>query len=417
MEQHLRTQEACRGWLQGEVEAWWREGLVSATVARALLARYGLALPEGEVGQARRGRLATILGGLGAVLVGLGTLLFVASNWTAMDRPLKLGLLVGAMVASYLIAFLLREHSHPRIGAAMAFLGMLVYGASIFLVGQTYHLRVGDPLLFFLAAIGLLPIAYVTSSRPALLVCVLGVLAWYTALIVDWGAFGRWGTPHALVGVAYLAWGVALFSAAEIQSLLAWTRPFTLVTRLVGVTLIWLVLFILSFKDLWATIGWQSMEASTEPFGLFTASVIALLALAAVATAAALRLSAWSTPALLQAGGVTGIVAITAILIVLHPFPSAEPYAIVINTLAVGVVLWAAVLGVTTGRESLINAGLVLFATLAFARYVDFAWMLFDRSLVFVGAGVMLLVGGFVLERSRRLLIARAQLQEVPDAR
>ncbi len=399
--------EAFRSQLQGEVEAWWRDGIVNAGTARRILARYGLAPGEGERGAAERGRLSSVIAIMGAVLVGLGAILFVASNWQQMDRVARLALLAGALLAAY-IASAVARRDHPHVAAALVLAGTGIFGASVFLVGQMYHIRVEEPTLMLFWAAGALPMAYATTSRPSLLVGLASGLAWYGLVLADAGA---WQGPHGLVAVAYLAWGVGLVGAARIQETFAPTRLFVLATRSVGLAVTLLVLFVLSFADMWRSAG----SALTVLPDWVALTVAALFGLAAAIGAVVVWGTGWSRPAVAEVGGLMLVAVALDALILLHPFATPEPYALIVNVVAAATVLWAVLLGITTGRESFVNAGLILFGALVVARYFDFAWALFDRSLVFIGAGLLLLGGGLALERSRRLLLARARRAEVAD--
>ncbi|MCH7734241.1 MAG: hypothetical protein IH961_03380 [Chloroflexi bacterium] len=44
-------------------------------------------------------------------------------------------------------------------------------------------------------------------------------------------------------------------------------------------------------------------------------------------------------------------------------------------------------------------------------RYFELSWGLFDRSLVFIVAGLILLGGGFLLERGRSKMVRRMEAQ------
>lgn len=71
--------------------------------------------------------------------------------------------------------------------------------------------------------------------------------------------------------------------------------------------------------------------------------------------------------------------------------------------------------GVWSRREAFVNIGLGYFVLLVFSRYFDMFFSLFDRSLVFVGAGGLLLLGGYVLKQSRRRLLNTMQTVEGVD--
>ena len=96
----MMADEAFRSQLRAEVEVWRRDGLVNAGAARRILVQYGLTLGEGESRAAARGRLGSVVAIMGAVLVGPGAILFVASNWQRMDRLARLALLAAALLAA-----------------------------------------------------------------------------------------------------------------------------------------------------------------------------------------------------------------------------------------------------------------------------------------------------------------------------
>ena len=70
--------------LPDEVLLWQRSGTINAAQARAILGRYSL--PISGVADRTQGRLVAGLSILGAVLVGLGIILFFAANWDGIDR-------------------------------------------------------------------------------------------------------------------------------------------------------------------------------------------------------------------------------------------------------------------------------------------------------------------------------------------
>ncbi len=63
--------------------------------------------------------------------------------------------------------------------------------------------------------------------------------------------------------------------------------------------------------------------------------------------------------------------------------------------------------GYLAGNRTAVNMGLLFFILWITALYFDTFFGLMDRSLFFVGAGVLLLGGGYALQRQRRRLLAR----------
>src|SRR5689334_2463567 len=117
--------------LDRESEAWVAEGIVTAEQAAAIRGRYADARAE------RRGSATTALAVIGAVAVGLGVIGFVAANWDGMSHAVRLALLTLAVAGAYAGGYRLRDGtgSRPRVGEALYLVGVLLFGASIFLVG------------------------------------------------------------------------------------------------------------------------------------------------------------------------------------------------------------------------------------------------------------------------------------------
>ena len=90
--------------LPEEVRRWQDQGLISPEQGRAIISGYPAS--GGQVAVHRtQGRLVSILATLGAVLVGLGVILFFASNWEGIPRPVKLAMILIAIPAAYGIGY------------------------------------------------------------------------------------------------------------------------------------------------------------------------------------------------------------------------------------------------------------------------------------------------------------------------
>ena len=70
--------------LRQEVEAWEREGTITAEQGRAILSRYPADSPDSATARSRQA-LVVGLSILGAALVGLGIITFFAANWDDMS--------------------------------------------------------------------------------------------------------------------------------------------------------------------------------------------------------------------------------------------------------------------------------------------------------------------------------------------
>lgn len=85
---------------------------------------------------------------------------------------------------------------------------------------------------------------------------------------------------------------------------------------------------------------------------------------------------------------------------------SGVPYAIFLNILiflySVGVIF----LGYLRRKDSIINFGVLLVFVLIITKYVDWFFSFLDKSIFFIGAGILLFIIGWFMERSRRYLLS-----------
>lgn len=92
--------------LERETAAWQEEGIIDAGQRGRIMARYRR-LREVEE-KAGPGRLVTVISVLGSILVGVGILLFISSNWSEIPRWGKLAIIFSAMLGSYGVGYRLR---------------------------------------------------------------------------------------------------------------------------------------------------------------------------------------------------------------------------------------------------------------------------------------------------------------------
>jgi uncharacterized membrane protein len=185
-----------RKWLADDMPKWLDAGWVSADGAAAVLA-------AASSGRRSTFSLSTILGTLGALFVGLAVVAFVSSQWDAVARVVRFGIIIVALLISYAAAFAFEQRNLRFFAEAGVLVGGLVFAAGIALSGQAYHLSgdfSGAVLVFEVGVLG----AAVVSGSPTL--TVLGLIgADYWAWLATWdnGIAPHWGSAAAIgVGVA-----------------------------------------------------------------------------------------------------------------------------------------------------------------------------------------------------------------------
>ncbi len=391
--------------LSRELDQWVADGLVSEEQARAIRSRY--ATDADDEASERRGRVVSTLGVIGAVVAGLGIILFFAANWDALPRPLRVVLLLATILGAYGGGFYLRElrASHPRIGHALMLVGALAFGASLFLVGQMYHVQAHDPLAFLVWTAAVAPMAVLVRSRALASLAVLTFGGWLVYEAIDLG--GEEGIGY--IPVIAVLYGAALYGVGT------WTRDridadFHAPMRVAGYVLVSFGVFVFTWRAFFDVLD------ERDALGARVSAGLALLTAAAAAGVILLLAARRARTALWEAATVA--VAVALVLLAVLAAPRAEPTAadadpilfpLLFNAVMIALALGAIVVGYANDEVWLVNAGVAFVAIDVFARYIDLFWDMLPRSLVFVGAGLVLLALAFFLERQRSRLVERIE--------
>jgi uncharacterized membrane protein len=390
---------------------WEADGLITSELASQL----GNTL-SAEEKQTRSGNLIRLLVGVGAVLIGGGLLLFIASHWDSQSPIRRVGLLLLIFALVVAAAALADRQRLETTGQGLWFLSSITVGVNIFLLGQIFNLPLNfwqGTLLWMIAAL-----AMGWASPTALhgwLVVVLGLLTlgWISvpsAQFFDQGAFlweeGGIRPLLPLIGLA-LAAGSMLVTGTDVDFL---RQP----SRAIGVLLIAVPLTVSTFHPFLFAGVWQ-MDARV--FHL-------VLAIACVAVTA---LAWWRAPSQLLVWALPTLGVLLAVLLIQAEPDSNTPHGvdefdstswlaepIARSELALGVytaVIFGLALGtVVAGQRfrvaALVNVGLSVIAVLAIAVYAGRIAGTLPTSIAVLLGGVLLVVGAVLLERKRRDLIA-----------
>ncbi|HEY9691338.1 MAG TPA: DUF2157 domain-containing protein [Oculatellaceae cyanobacterium] len=171
--------------LRQEAELWQAEGLINSDLYEQLTERYQFNALE----SAARNRFVMVLMGLGSILIGLGIITLVASNWQDLSRETKVTLLLSLFIGVNIAGFYLwrqRDGGKQRFGHGLLILGALILGANMALMGQMFH--IGGSLYHLLLAwgVGVLAMAY------SLRLTSLGVLSIILVILGYWGFWAEY---------------------------------------------------------------------------------------------------------------------------------------------------------------------------------------------------------------------------------
>lgn len=146
--------------LAEESKVWVEEGLIQRSQAEAICKKYDVNYDATE--RKSFGYLALLA--LGYLFIGIAVILLISSNWDDIPRAVRMAVLVGITAGVHFFGLYSYEQS-PQKGTVLFFLGSLLYGASIILIAQMYHLGEHMPDGVFWWAVGILPFVWLSKSN------------------------------------------------------------------------------------------------------------------------------------------------------------------------------------------------------------------------------------------------------------
>jgi len=429
-------------WLYQELPDLVSRGVLTGETAERLRRHYGEAEPINK----RRIAFLTF-GILGAFLVGSGSILLLGHSWENLSRPVRVFLSLAPLVIAQVLAgwtVWRRWESAAWCESTAVFL-MFSIGASITLVGQTYHVP-GDfaqllliwmllsaPLIYllntslcaasYLVGITLWACTARMQSQDALLFWILAAVAiprlWMTARENPYAirpVLGLWSLAlclcvatgvtmaHALPGLWIIVYS-SLFAvfclAGSIWFLEApsfWQRPLAAVSA-VGIPVLCLMF---SFEWPWEEIGWHHY---LPPSGYRRWFALYDFVLAAALTTAFIFLLVRSIRKLQMHQPLFGAIAILAVIC--YFLVAADPRGtaiarVLFNLYLLALGLATVVVGIRNNHLGTVNFGLLILSALIVTRF-------FDSDLGFVTRGVAFIVVGIGFLTTNLMLLQRTK--------
>ena len=400
------TEDAFASRLRVEVQQWQADGIITAEQAEAIRDRYESDAPAAS-GSAIGNRVVSVIAIMGAVLIGLGIIAFIAANWSEIPKLAKLAMMVVGTPAIYVIGwFLGYRFDYPRIGIAIILLGAITFGASIHLVAQTYHVPVNHPNLVPLWFLGVIPLAYITRSRAMLGLSIILFLAAAGFRAQEWVPdLGNEATILLIPGALVL--GAFLFAAGRLHARFSDTRAFARMYDLAGLLMASATIYLFSFSEFRVGIDRQASNFSSLGVEFWLVVGIAGLATAVMVGVAAWRDLGRRSGQIWWEVGAVGAMALISAAMWLGLAFGGEWLWWAFNLVILGGVLGMIAAGYRWNRAYLINLAVPIFAITLFTRYFEFGLGLLGQSVLFIVAGVILLAGGFGMEYLRRRLVRR----------
>ncbi|MBI4979282.1 MAG: DUF2157 domain-containing protein [Spirochaetes bacterium] len=424
--------------LFAELPSLIASNVISAAVADDIR-RYYETRASGE----RRNTVFVVFGIVGSVLVGLGIILLIAYNWSAMTKAVKtvfaFALLAAGIGVSGFAYFTRRDSAAWRESAGT--LLFLIIGAVLALIGQIYHLP-SDTGAFMLTWVLLaVPVVYMLDASAPAVLYIAGItgwagiaqsegghalLFWPLAAVIAWHFIRHFRENPFSVRSAFIAWSYALAACVSIgvslekvipglwiiiyssyfavlfliggiwlsEAPTIWQRPFYIIGS-VGVSLLSLVF---TFKECWHNvgIGFYRSGGKFHPVAAITDYILVagLTLLAVYLFIVSIRKRKDIAVILF---GLFPVIAAGCYLLAMYRLPFHPAWVFNLYACAIGVA--AIISGIRGMRQGIVNGGMLIIAVLIFMRFIDMDLSILARAIVFLVIGCAFLAANAILAK------------------
>ena len=416
-------------WIQSEIGSWVSEGLIDQSTGQLLRSRYA---------DSSKGWGFSLITAIGAIIFGLGVILFFAYNWQSLPKFARLAMILFALAAFHLLGWYVRNKNPQQHNLSEGFhlIGTMMFGAGIYLIAQIYHIDEHYPTAFLVWGAGALLFAWVLPSIIQGLFATVLFAAWGASEVFDFYQMHLPAIALVLFGVLPLAWhlrsrvllglgiivvmGLGLinigvhisaelsvyvfFAIGVLLIALSYAVRFTSfvqsaeVLRTIGAAVYGIILFALTFVHRLGG-GIPKIDSRVEQMVLWGSLGVA----AAIWVAMCIYSVRAKFP--LTRSLQHGLI-LLSILVVLAQAAFTLPVSDLVYSLLYDAILAAlCILLIIRGTDNLqwrqVAIGCVALAVLIYARFNDLFESLLIRSLVFVILGAMLFFIGHLYSRRK----------------
>lgn len=386
-------------WLEKESKRWEEDEIISSEQRKKILALYP------------KQTNTSIFFAFALILLSLALLTFLASNWTDFHPLARTAILLIALVGLYSLGWKWIEEGKRLLGEVSLVLAILLFGLSIFLIGDMYHFHFNSVFSFIIWSLFAF-ILYI--SYPSRWIWLTGVVVLVTGQLFDLISFRDFS--WLLFALFMLGYGWTMFRSQV--RWMAWIFGIAYFIQMVGfsselLSSYWLSAFLAILYFLGVLLN-QSMVGAVfrraAHVGMFLFVVFHVLFL---------------TPAFERESIVDieffFVHVFLMSLMVLYLYSKKDVFSIFQLVIFVplfmiseaGDYLAAAALfifsvahlmeGFQARERSQMNFGTAAFLISTLVVYAKVAWGYLSQSLFFLSAGLILLAIGFLLKRQQKL--------------
>lgn len=387
-----------------------------------------MARNEEEVELKQHISFGAVVATIGSILIALGIAWLIALNWAGMPSALKVLILVIATAGAYTAGVLFRTNDYEKIGGSLLVLGALLYTLSIFLIAQTFNLATSlqaNAFLLLLAWIGILFASYIFDSSPSLIIALAEFLVWISLQYFSFVELFRGDFSVGILTIIYLVVGVGLYGLTQIHK--SQDHKFAGVYRYWTAFYVLLLTYILSFQSFLPMLWPKGFELTANVLVFLIIISLVAIILAIVGIFMSVSKNKLSGKEVI---GFIGLVFLYILLISLASLVSGE--SVFRGSISGGLwVMWLfdnilfilvilSVIGYGTRYQSakIVNLAIMFFALDIITRYIgfvlDFGGQVGFAVMSIIG-GIILIVGGWGIEKWRRRLIEKTKEKSQQD--
>ncbi len=379
--------------LEQEIEKWLDDGIITSEQKDKILRRYSTI--RDREGREKPVSLISTLSIMGAVLVGAGVILFIASNWSGMSRWLKVMLIIVSMSLSYYGGFNLafEKRSFPKTGRAFIIIGSFIFGAGMFLISQMYNFIIHYQNGFLVWGIIALLIAYLLKMKTLLSLAIIDLLIWL-GLETDYHIQRREGIENLYI-ILYTMSGIVLWTSGLLHRNIDYLKKLSSPYIFAGLILTYGGLYTLTFESFW------EMTLTNTIVLFFILLTIIFLLMSFLITLYSKNERFWITEIII----LSLLMGVLLYLAISFPERFTSFYHLLTNLIFFFMVSGIIVLGHLRRIKSYVNAGMVFFIVFIFTKYFDYFWKMLPRSIFFIIGGLSFIGISVFLEKKRRDMI------------
>lgn len=361
------------------IERWTNNGLISKEQALRILEDY-----KKDKEKNRKTKSLITLYVIGAILLGIGLILFVAANaWILaifnidFIKILALASLTfGSFYGGYYLIY--EQKKYPRMGSALIILSSFLIGALYALIGQIYNIEAGVTPFFFLWALSIFPVAYAFKERA---INLLGVILLVIAMC---GA-----------NVSILVTGLLLYCIGNIPFIKKEFNDFSLSYKIIS--LLFIFFYLISVPMFY--------QSSFETHNIISASILIFVMPLILLMSAANSLFEKNHDDLFKIE--QGFLFLFIFVVFLmNLIPSIGIY-IISNILLIFIIATGFFFGYKFENLKIINLTTFFLIIFLIYRYCEWGWQYLDKAFFFIFGGIVLIGLGYYLEKQKHKITGK----------